>query len=202
MPRPSANGRRVFDWLKMIRPAVFLDRDGVINYNRPDHVKSWSEFEFLPGVLAALRRLARLQWPIVVISNQAAIGRGMASRQAVDDINARMVKAVQEAGGRIDDIFYCPHRPDEECACRKPRPGLLLRAAERLQLDLGRSFLVGDAESDVLAARAVNCRPVLVRTGRGWEQLATLRQQNASFYVADDLGGAVDWILTQVDQPD
>lgn len=182
----------------MIRPAIFLDRDGVINYNRPDHVKSWAEFVFLPGVLEALRCLASLEWPIIVISNQAAIGRGLVSRETVDEIHHRMIKAVREAGGRIDDVFYCPHRPEDACVCRKPRPGLLLRAAKCLRLDLERSFLVGDAESDVLAARAVNCQPVLVKTGRGVDHLALLSQQNVDdLYIADDLGDAVGWILNQ-----
>ncbi len=180
----------------MNRPAIFLDRDGVINCNRCDHVKAWDEFVFLPGALEALRRLAWLGWPVVVVSNQAAVNRGLVSRQTVDAIHARMVDAVAVAGGRIDGVLYCPHRPDENCECRKPRPGLLLQAAARWALDLSRSYLVGDAESDVLAALAVGCRPVLVRTGRGVEQLALLRQHGVdTFHVAADLAEAVDWIL-------
>jgi len=182
--------------MKKLRPAIFLDRDGVINANRPDHVKSWAEFAFLPGALDALRRLARLDRPIVVITNQAAIGRGQVSRQAVEEIHSRMVAEIAAAGGRIDGVFYCPHRPDEGCACRKPRPGLLLQAAEQLHLDLAASFLVGDAESDILAAHAAGCRPVLVRSGRGSEQLALLQQHGVDgYHVAADLADVVDWIL-------
>jgi D-glycero-D-manno-heptose 1,7-bisphosphate phosphatase len=183
----------------MTRPAVFLDRDGVINHNRPDHVKTWAEFSFLPGALDALRTLAGLDWPVVVISNQAAIGRGLISREAVDEINRRMAAAVRAAAGRIDDVLYCPHRPDEACECRKPQAGLLLAAADRLGLNLGDSFLVGDAESDVLAARAAGCRPVLVLTGRGAEQLSLLRKHDIDgYHVVDDLAGAVDWIVKTV----
>src|SRR5512141_1111041 len=101
----------------MLSPAVFLDRDGVINFNRIDHVKSWAEFEFLPGALGGLRQLTQLGWPIVVVSNQAAIGRGLVSIDTVDDIHHRMVHIVQLAGGRIDSVLYCPHLPDESCAC-------------------------------------------------------------------------------------
>jgi len=180
----------------MSRPAVFLDRDGVINCNRRDHVKSWAEFAFLPGAMDALQKLARLGWPVVVVSNQAIINRGLVSRQTVDEINARMVAAVQDAGGRIDSVLYCPHRPDENCNCRKPRPGLLLQAAEQWALDLSHSYLVGDAENDVLAALSAGCRPILVQTGRGVEQLALLRQRGVdSFHVADNLADAVDWIM-------
>ncbi len=183
----------------MMHPAIFLDRDGVINRNRLDHVKAWSEFEFLPGALAALRRLAQLKWPIVVVSNQAMIDRGLVSHAAVDEINRSMCLAIQQAGGRIDAVFYCPHRPDENCVCRKPRPGLLRKAAAQLQLDLTQSFLIGDADSDILAAQAVGCRSILVKTGRGLAHLTLLRRQDIqSFHIADDLSSAVDWILREI----
>jgi D-glycero-D-manno-heptose 1,7-bisphosphate phosphatase len=179
----------------MKRPAIFLDRDGVINRNRPDHVKAWDEFEFLPGVLEALARLAGVGLPVLVISNQGAIGRGLTTQAAVDEINRRMAAEIRAAGGRIDDVLCCPHRPEDGCACRKPRPGLLLQAAERWDLDLAASVLVGDAETDILAAQRAGCRPLLVLTGRGAEQLAVLRAAGRDgFLVAGDLPAAVDWI--------
>jgi D-glycero-D-manno-heptose 1,7-bisphosphate phosphatase len=182
----------------MNQPAVFLDRDGVINHNRPDHVKTWEEFAFLPQALGALRRLAALDWPVVVVSNQAAVGRGLVDWGTVEEINTRMAAVVRDFGGRVDAVLCCPHRPDEGCACRKPQPGLLLQAAERLGLDLEASFLIGDAESDVLAARSAGCRPVLVETGRGAEQLALLRRHGVDgFHVAASLAEAVDWIFEQ-----
>lgn len=184
------------DVVTIKRPAIFLDRDGVINRNRADHVKTWAEFEFLPGVLPALRRLTQLEWPVVVISNQAIVGRGLVSQYALDAINMHMITTVQSVGGRIDRAFYCPHRPEDQCGCRKPRPGLLLQAAEEMKLDLADSFFVGDAESDVMAAKAVGCRPVLVKTGRGTGQMDILRQgQVMGYYLADDLADAVNWIL-------
>ncbi len=183
----------------MGQPAIFLDRDGVINRNRCDHVKSWDEFEFLPGALDALVRLARLDLLVIVISNQAAVGRGLMTRAAVDEINRRMVAEIRSAGGRIDDVLYCPHRPEDACTCRKPRPGLLLQAAERWQIDLAASILVGDAEADMLAAQSAGCRSLLVLSGRGAEQLAVLRAAGRDggrlgFAVAADLAAAVDWL--------
>jgi D-glycero-D-manno-heptose 1,7-bisphosphate phosphatase len=133
---------------------------------------------------------------VVVISNQAVVGRGLVSQQMIDEISVRMSTTVQNMGGRIDRVFYCPHRPEEKCTCRKPQPGLLLKAAEEMKLDLANSFFVGDAESDVMAAKAVGCRPVLVKTGRGEGQMALLRQdQVMGYYLADDLSEAIDWIL-------
>ena len=151
--------------------AVFIDRDGVICRNRRDHVKSWGEFVFLPGALDAMARLSRSDLRIVIITNQAVVNRRLVPAEVVEDINTRMARAIGAAGGRVDRVVYCPHRPDEQCSCRKPQPGLLLRAAEELGLDLSNSYLVGDAESDVQAGQAVGCRCYLVLTGRGWRQL-------------------------------
>ncbi len=143
-----------------------------------------------------LRRLSRLEWPVVVISNQAIVGRGLVSRQSLDIINAHMLRTVQSVGGRIDRVFCCPHRPEEKCSCRKPEPGLLLQAADQMKLDLSFSFFVGDAESDVMAAKAAGCHPVLVKTGRGEGQMNVLRQgQVMGYYLADDLADAVNWIV-------
>jgi len=179
-----------------LTPAIFLDRDGVINVNHADYVKSWREFEFLPGALDALRALSALDWPIIVVTNQSAVGRGVITRQAVEDIHERMIAAVRKAGGRITEVRYCPHRPDEHCPCRKPSPGMLLEAARRWGIDLRRSVLVGDAMSDILAAQAVGASAILVQTGRGPAQLPLLRQQNINhFGVLPDLKAAAHHIL-------
>ncbi len=176
--------------------AVFVDRDGVICRNRNDHVKSWQEFVFLPGAIEALVRLTRVNLPIVIITNQAVINRGIIPAEVVEDINARMVRAIEAAGGRVDGVLYCPHRPDEQCDCRKPRPGMLLTAAKRWGVDLAQSYLVGDAETDVQAARAVGCRRYLVLTGRGLRQLIhCLFYGKLDFAVKLNLGAAVDDIL-------
>jgi D-glycero-D-manno-heptose 1,7-bisphosphate phosphatase len=177
-------------------PAVFLDRDGVINVNRPDHVKCWAEFEFLPGALEALARLAALGLPVIVVTNQAIVNRGMVPQRMVDEINCRMAAEIVRAGGRIDAVVYCPHRPEEACQCRKPQPGLLLEAARRYRLDLRRSVLVGDALSDIEAGQAAGCQTILVLTGRGAEQHALAARQGRNGYlVAQDLGEAVELLV-------
>ena len=179
-----------------MHPAVFLDRDGVINENRDDYVKSWGEFVFLSGVFAPLRQLAESRLAVVVISNQSAVGRGLISRMELDDINRRMTQEIERHGGRVDAVYYCPHHPAAGCDCRKPRPGLILQAAAHLDLDLSHSFLVGDACSDVEAALTAGCQPVLVLTGLGREQLQeTPLHLLAQCHVADDLHAAVNWIL-------
>ena len=178
--------------------AVFLDRDGVINQNRPDHVKDWSEFQFLPGAPEAVTRLSQAGLRVFVFSNQAIINRGMVPRATVDSINQLMVREIQERGGHVEDVAYCPHRPDERCFCRKPRPGLLLALAERHGLNLRHAAVIGDALADVDAGLAVGCRAILVLTGRGREQLLLARAtQKSGFVVAPDLEAATELLLSR-----
>jgi D-glycero-D-manno-heptose 1,7-bisphosphate phosphatase len=182
--------------MEMKQRAVFLDRDGVINIKRPDHVKSWEEFEFLPGVLSALARLKLLGWPVVVVSNQAVIGRRLASQRVVDNIHVRMLSEVLQGGGRLDQIFYCPHHPNDGCNCRKPKPGLLLQAAQAMDLDLRNSFMIGDAESDIQAALEVGCWPILITAGHELACTKDLQERYlGQFQEARYLGEAVDWIF-------
>jgi D-glycero-D-manno-heptose 1,7-bisphosphate phosphatase len=179
-----------------VRPAVFLDRDGVINQNRATYVKSWEEFVFLPGVFAPLGRFAASPFAVVVISNQSAVGRGLLMRTDLEGIHRRMIRAIEGHGGRVDAVEYCPHHPAEGCECRKPRPGLLVRAASQLDLDLSRSYLVGDARSDMEAALCAGCQPVLVLTGRGKAERKRMPLELlARCQVVDDLPAAADWIL-------
>jgi len=205
---PDAPGTVAFDLPKLLtlmgsrmHRAVFIDRDGVICRNRDNHVKSWEEFVFLPNVLEALARLARLDLYIIVITNQAIINRHIVSAEMVEDIHARMVQAIETAGGRVDRVMYCPHRPDEHCTCRKPQPGLLRMAAEELELDLSRSYLIGDAETDMQAGQAAGCRRYLVLTGRGWQQLIRCwLHGERGFAVVLNLEGAVNAILRREDK--
>jgi len=178
------------------RPAIFLDRDGVINYNRSGYVKSWEEFAFLPGALEAIAQLAGSPFHVIVVTNQSAIGRGIISRKAVEVIHERMVREVAKAGGRIDAIVFCPHEPQRGCACRKPAPGMFQEAAARLAIDLPESVFIGDAQSDVLAARAAGCRPVLVMSGRTTpDTLATWDSETRDILIERDLLTAATLIL-------
>lgn len=176
--------------------AIFLDRDGVICENRTDHVKSWSEFQFIPGAKESLVALSRLGMPIVVITNQAAINRGMTTAIAVEDIHRRMVAEIEAFGGRIDRVLYCPHRPDEHCDCRKPEPGMLLRAAAELNINLVHSYIIGDALTDLQTGLRVGSDPILVLSGRGFRQLLHARRAlGSAFSVARNITGATAHIL-------
>lgn len=144
------------------RPAVFLDRDGTINADRPDYVKSLDEFLFLPRTFEALRLLATLNVPVIVITNQSQIGRGITDESVICEVNSYMVEKIRERGGHITDVYVCPHAPSEACDCRKPKPGLLFRASKEHRIELSRSFLVGDRVSDVGAALAAGCRSIFI----------------------------------------
>lgn len=181
----------------IMKPAIFLDRDGVINENRSDYVKSWDEYQFLPNVFTPLKRLAQSDYLIVVISNQSPIGRGIVPQAVIEEINACMKAEIERHGGRIDAIYYCPHTPDDECDCRKPQPGMFLRAAKELGIDLSNSFFIGDAVSDVEAAFNAGCKPIYVLTGLGAAQLSTFQQRgyDAKVPVVKDLAEAVELVL-------
>jgi D-glycero-D-manno-heptose 1,7-bisphosphate phosphatase len=175
--------------------AVFLDRDGVIIENRPDHVKAWSDVQFLEGSLAAMKRLAASSRAIVIVSNQAVVGRGLLDEEVAWQLQRQIVAEIVASGGRIDASYLCPHHPQMGCACRKPAPGMLLQAARELDLDLSRSWLIGDALSDLEAARAAGVRGILVRTGRGAAQQHLLPEPAESWPVVANLTAAVETIL-------
>ena len=149
----------------MTEAAVFLDRDGVINRRRLDHVRSWADFEFLPQALEGLREINRMGAPVVMVTNQSAVGRGLLSEVDLGVIHERMLSEISAAGGRIDAIYACLHAPSDGCDCRKPAPGLLHRATAELGLRIESSVMVGDSVSDLQAARAAGCTPVLLTDG-------------------------------------
>ena len=148
------------------RPAIFLDRDGVINERIINgYVTEWLQFHFVEGAEQAVRDLARLRVPILVVSNQSGVGRGQVTHSALEQITRRFVARLERRGARIDGAYYCPHRPDEGCPCRKPLPGLLLQAARDWRVDLPASVMIGDAATDVQAAQAAGCRSILIDSG-------------------------------------
>ena len=151
------------------RPAIFLDRDGVIIENRDEYVRSWADVSFIPGALNALASVAASGYAIVVVTNQSGVGRGLIPLADAEAINHRVLAEIARAGGRIDAAYICPHKPEDDCDCRKPRPGMLLRAARELNLDLSRSWMIGDALTDMQAGEAAGVRSLLVLTGRGAE---------------------------------
>lgn len=178
--------------------AIFLDRDGVINRERSDYVKNWNEFEFLPGALDAIARLTTLRRPIIVVTNQSPIGRGIVTEAQIHQIHQELRINVERAAGRIDAFFLCPHHPDAGCGCRKPKPGLLLQAAEQFQLDLKACLFIGDSITDFQAAQAAGCQSILVRSGRQGSRLRQLLGDATHVPLKSDLSAATEYILAKV----
>ena len=146
---------------------VVLDRDGTINHDSDQYIKSPAEWKPIKGSMEAIARLTRAGYRIVVATNQSGIARGLFDMTTLNAIHDAMHRAVAEEGGRIDAIFFCPHAADSDCECRKPRPGMLLEIGRRFNVPLEEVYMVGDAVRDVQAAAAAGAKPVLVLTGKG-----------------------------------
>jgi D-glycero-D-manno-heptose 1,7-bisphosphate phosphatase len=146
---------------------IILDRDGVINYDSVDYIKSTGEWQALPGSIEAIALLSKAGHKIYIASNQAGLARGLFNLNTLNLMHEKLSDLVDEAGGVIDGIFYCPHHPNDNCECRKPKIGLL----EQISLHSGKSLIgvpfVGDSEKDIEAAIAMGCQPILVETGNG-----------------------------------
>ena len=150
---------------------IFLDRDGVINHHPSymGYVQMWAEFNFIPNARSAIRELTKNGYRIFVITNQAGIGRGLYSEETLRDIHCRMITEISDAGGAIEAVYYCPHHPDAGCECRKPKPGMLKRAAQEHDIDLSRAYFIGDSTTDIQAGRRAGTKTFLVLTGYGCE---------------------------------
>ena len=146
---------------------IILDRDGTINEDRDDYVKSPDEWVPIPGALEAIARLNHAGWHTVVATNQSGLARGLFDISALNAIHARMNRELAEFGGRIDAVFFCPHGPDDGCTCRKPLPGLFTMIGERYGVSLRETYAVGDSLRDLQASATAGCAPHLVRTGKG-----------------------------------
>jgi D-glycero-D-manno-heptose 1,7-bisphosphate phosphatase len=173
---------------------MFLDRDGVVIENRAAYVRSWADVAFIPRALDALARLAATPYAVVLITNQAAVGKGLVTLAEALAINRRVCEAIRRAGGRVDAAYLCPHRPEDDCACRKPKPGLLLLAKRELELSLADSWIIGDAATDLQAGAAAGVRGLLVRTGRGTEQA---REHRLEAQAVADLAAALERVAQE-----
>lgn len=175
---------------------VILDRDGVINQDSDDYIKSVDEWVPLPGSLRAIARLNQAGFYVAVATNQSGIARGLYDLETLDAMHAKMQRLLADVDGRVDKIVFCPHGPDDACLCRKPKPGMYQQIAAHFGLSLKGIPVVGDSARDLQAAQAVGARPILVRTGKGER---TLQQQpewmdNLCF---DDLSQVVDFLLQE-----
>lgn len=148
---------------------IFLDRDGVINHDAPTGIHSPEAWHPIPGSLEAIASLNRAGWQVFVITNQSGIARGYYDLAALSDIHEKMQKELASVGGYVEEIFFCPHLPQAGCACRKPKPGLLLQCQQKYGLTLSDTLFAGDKLSDIEAAQAVGAQPVLLLTGQGQE---------------------------------
>jgi len=176
---------------------LILDRDGTINHDRADYIKSADEWEPIPGALEAIARLNHAGWHVVLASNQSGLGRGLFEVSDLNAIHTKMHQQLAAVGGRIDAVFFCPHTPTDACTCRKPASGLFEQIGERYGIDLHGVPVVGDSDRDLLAGAALGCEPHLVLTGNG----QALRgkplpaQYPAQTRVHEDLSAFADYIL-------
>ncbi len=173
---------------------IILDRDGVINEDSEDFIKSAAEWIPIPGSMEAIASLNHAGHIVAIATNQSGIGRGLFTEQDLQAIHDKMHLSLAAVGGHIDGIFYCPHHPDVNCNCRKPKPGLLLQIAAFFHTDFRNAVFIGDAERDIACAKAVDCPSILVKTGKGARTLVDkLKWQDILVY--DDLAAAAAAIL-------
>ncbi len=154
--------------MKKRNKAIFLDRDGVINEKSPEHdyVKNWKEFKFLPNVAKAIKKLNK-KFLVIVVTNQRGIARKLMTLNDLKNIHREMKKELLKKGAKIDAIYFCPHDIKNNCSCRKPKPGMLLKAAKDFKIDLSQSYLIGDDSVDIQAGKAVGCKTILISHDQG-----------------------------------
>jgi D-glycero-D-manno-heptose 1,7-bisphosphate phosphatase len=177
------------------RGLIVLDRDGVINKDSAQFVKSADEWQALPGSIAAVAALSRAGFQVAVASNQSGLARGLFDRKALDAMHEKLHALVAAEGGHIGCIVFCPHGPDDDCDCRKPKPGLLLQIAEHYELELDGVPVIGDSLRDLQAAATVGARPILVRTGNGRKTEQQLGPPFENIDVFDDLAAAATALI-------
>lgn len=180
---------------------VIIDRDGTINEDRDDYVKSVDEWVPIAGSLEAIAKLNQAGWQVVIATNQSGLGRGLFDMSALNEMHAQMNRILVGLGGRVEAIFFCPHAPADACDCRKPLTGLLTAIAHRFNVELAGVPIVGDMPRDLLAGVAVGCEPHLVRTGQGAlldaPQLSDLRRQARGLCVHADLAAFADFLIAR-----
>ncbi|MBU4477937.1 MAG: D-glycero-beta-D-manno-heptose 1,7-bisphosphate 7-phosphatase [Candidatus Omnitrophica bacterium] len=176
---------------------IFLDRDGVINKDLNGYVTAWPEFEFLPNVLEAIKRLSELGFKVVVVSNQAGVAKGYYTAETLARITAQMLETVRAAGGRIFSVHYCTHRDEDDCICRKPKTGLFKQALAGISVNLKETFFVGDNERDIEAGKKMGCRTILVLSGITKTKADVYNFKHRPDFIADDLWDAVERIIAK-----
>jgi D-glycero-D-manno-heptose 1,7-bisphosphate phosphatase len=178
---------------------IILDRDGVINYDSDDYIKNTEEWIPLPGSIEAISELSRAGFRICIATNQSGLGRGLFTEYDLANMHELMRLVVEEQGGKIDGIFFCPHTPEENCACRKPGIELLNQIEEHFSQSVENAWFIGDTEKDIDAALAKNCKPILVLTGKGSLTQATINPDKLyNIPVFDDLFTASMFVISEL----
>ena len=178
--------------------AIFLDRDGVVNKDPGfgDYIKSWAEFEFLPGAIDAIKLLNKNGYEIFVISNQAGVARALFSKEALDEITANMLKEIEAKGGKIRWVSYCIHASDAGCDCRKPNTGQIKNATKGLDIDFKKSYFVGDSRLDIGAGKNIGSKTILLLTGKETAEDSKAWEHKPDF-IMNNLMEAVKWVLKE-----
>jgi D-glycero-D-manno-heptose 1,7-bisphosphate phosphatase len=183
--------------MELLRKVVFLDRDGTINRDSAEYIKSRSEFDFIPGSIDAIKNLTAHGFTSIVITNQSALARKYVSPEELDAMHDLMINTVASYGGKITDVLYCPHMPDDGCDCRKPAPGLIFQARQKYNIDLADAIVVGDSLKDIECGRNAGCgTTVLVKSGIHSDVEDPLKNMSISAdSVAMNLLEAAEWII-------
>ncbi len=175
---------------------IILDRDGVINHDSDNYIKNPNEWIPIPGSLEAIAKLTKAGYKIFVATNQSGLARGLFDLDTLNAIHTKMQSAILELGGKLDGIYYCPHHPDEDCACRKPNTGMLIQMRDDQGVDLSKTIFVGDSLKDLKVASAVSAKPILVLTGKGARTASEL-EDGHEIEIYKDLAECVNAILTK-----
>ncbi|HVY53994.1 MAG TPA: D-glycero-beta-D-manno-heptose 1,7-bisphosphate 7-phosphatase [Gammaproteobacteria bacterium] len=175
-------------------PLIILDRDGVINHESHAYIKSPEEWLPIPGSLQAIAKLNQAGFEVIIATNQSGLARGLFDQTMLELIHDKLNRSLAAEGGKIKDIFYCPHHPEDKCGCRKPMPGLFTQIKQKYQVNLAEVYFVGDSYTDILAATNAGCKPILVLTGNGQQALADY-QDISNVLHFNDLAHAAEYII-------
>jgi len=179
-----------------VKKLIVLDRDGVINHDSDEYIKSPKEWIPIDGSLEAIARLNHANYHVAIATNQSGIARKLFTLDTLIDMHNKMYRLVEEVGGHIDMIAFCPHMPRDDCDCRKPKPGMLIDIAKRFNTNLGDIQVIGDSLRDLQAASAVNAKPILVKTGKGEKVVELLNESGlGDIPVFNNLATATDYLL-------
>ena len=179
--------------------SLFIDRDGVINkdpggWTKYNYVTEWEDFHFIPGSLEALKILKEKGIKVIVASNQGGISKGLYKEEKLNEINSLMLREIEKSGGAIEEAFYCVHRDEDNCGCRKPMPGLLEKGAKKYKIDPKSTYFIGDGQVDVIAGKKAGCKSILVLSGKSSREDIEKWEYKPD-YVFENLLEAVKWII-------